>query len=255
MKAGAANVWFTSALRTLTALLGAGSFGLGTLAVFATQNGTGAAALIVFGGVLLLLALLGGHVESLEFGGATLRLRAAAAERFALADESERLGDAATARQLRAEARTLLDAAGPLAADYSSVRGSMRPGAARTRALEEVIARARSLAQGQSFESAEVLRWLREGTDAERITALAMMQAKPELRDFEATLAAITRPRTPFEQYHAMRLAVQMVDELDGAQARRLAEAVERQRGIRFRRDSDRVRLREEILRKVRGRS
>ncbi|MFD0369672.1 hypothetical protein [Streptomyces sp. NPDC127114] len=248
-------MWFTPALRTLTVVVGAGSFGLGAFAVFATQNGTGAAALIVFGGVLLLLGLLGSHVESLEFGGATLRLRAAAAERFALAEESERLGDAATARQLRAEARTLLDAAGPIAADYGSVRGSMRPGAARTRALEEVIARARRLAQARSFESAEVLRWLREGTDEERITALAMMQARPELRNFEAALAAITRPRSPFEQYHAMRLAAQMVDELDEGQARRLAEAVDRQKGFRFRRDADRVRLRDEILRKVRGRS
>ncbi|MGW2020337.1 hypothetical protein [Streptomyces sp. NPDC001927] len=157
MKTRTATVWFTPALRTLTVLLGAGSFGLGAHAVFATQNGTGAAALIVFGGVLLLLALLGSRVESLEFGGATLRLRAAAAERFALAEESERLGDIATAHQLRAEARTLLDAAGPIAADYGSVRGSMRPGAARTQALEDVVARARRLAQEQSFESAEVL--------------------------------------------------------------------------------------------------
>ncbi|CAL9647109.1 hypothetical protein [Streptomyces sp. enrichment culture] len=255
MRTRATTVWFTPALRTLAVVLGVGSFGLGALAVFATESGTGAAALIVFGGVLLLLSLLGSHVESLEFGGATLRLRAAAAERFALAEESDRLGDTAMARRLRAEARTLLDAAGPLAADYGSVRGSMRPGAARTQALEEVIARARSLAREQSFEAAEVLRWLREGTDEQRITALAMMQAKPELRNFEAALAAIWHPRSPFEQYHAMRLALQMVDELDGGQARRLAEAVERQKGIRFRRDSDRVRLRKEILRKVHGRS
>ncbi|MFD7629912.1 hypothetical protein ACFV7Q_28485 [Streptomyces sp. NPDC059851] len=218
-----------------------------------TQNGTGSAALIVFGGVLLLLALLGSGIESLEFGGATLRIRAAAAERFALAEESERRGDIATARELRAEARTLLDAAGPMAADYGSVRGSMRAGASRTRALEEVTARARRLAQEQSFESAEVLRWLRDGTDEQRITALAMMQARPELRNFEATLAAVTNPRTPFEQYHAMRLALQMIDELDTGQARRLAEAVEAQRGIRFRRDPDRVRLREAILQRVRG--
>ncbi|MEV8434923.1 hypothetical protein [Streptomyces chartreusis] len=255
MKTTAAAVRFTPILRTLTVLMGAGSFGLGALAVFATQNGTGAAALIVFGGVLLLIALLGSHIESLEFGGATLRLRAAAAERFAQAEESERLGDAAMAHQLRAEAEVLLDAAGPIAAEYGSVRESMSPGTARTQALEGVIAHARLLAQGQSFEPTEVLRWLREGTDEERITALAMMQANPELRNFEAALATITQPRTPFEQYHAMRLAVQMVDGLDDGQARRLAQAVERQRGLRFRRDSDRAMLREEILRKVRGRS
>ncbi|RKT08632.1 hypothetical protein BX286_6744 [Streptomyces sp. 3211.6] len=254
MKARAGTLWFRPTLRALTALMGAGSFGLGALAVFATQNGTGAAALIVFGGVLLLVALLGSRVESLEFGGATLRLRAAAAERFALAEESERRGDIATARELRAEARALLDAAGPIAEDYSSARGSMPAGASRTRALEEVMARARRLAQEQSFESAEVLRWLREGTDEQRITALAMMQARPELRNFEAALGAITHPRTPFEQYHAMRLALQMIDELDTEQARRLAGAVEAQRGVRFRRDSDRVRLREAILQRVPGR-
>lgn len=255
MKTSATTVWFKPVLRTLTALLGAGSFGIGALAVFATQNGPGSAALIVFGGVLLLLALLGSRIESLEFGGATLKIRAAAAERFALAEESERQGDVATANRLRAEASALLDAAGPIAADYSSVRGSMRAGASRTRAMEEVLVRARRLAQEQAFERAEVLRWLREGTGEERVTALAMMQASPELRDFEATLAVIAHSRTPFEQYHAMRLALHMVDALDVDQARRLAETVEAQRGIRFRMDSDRRRLGEQILRKARRRS
>ncbi|MGW6688048.1 hypothetical protein [Streptomyces sp. NPDC054961] len=254
MRTRAATVWFTPALRSLTALMGAGSFGLGALAVFVTQNGTGAAALIVFGGVLLLLALLGSRIESLEFGGATLKIRAAAAEKFALAEESERRGDITAARELRAEARTMLDAAGPIAADYRAVRGSMRTGAPRTRAMEGVIARARRLAQEQSFESAEVLRWLRHGTDEQRITALAMMQARPELRNFEATLAAIRNPRTAFEQYHAMRLALHMIDGLDAEQAGRLTETVEEQKGMRFRRDPDRRRLREEILRRVRGR-
>lgn len=254
MKTRATTFWFTPALRSLTALMGAGSFGLGTLAVFATQNGTGAAALIVFGGVSLLLALLGSGIESLEFGGATLRIRAAAADTFALAEESERRGDIATARELRAEARALLDAAGPIADDYSSVRSSMPAGDSRTLAMEEVIARARRLAEEQPFESAEVLRWLRDGTEEQRITALAMMQARPELRNFEATLAAITHPRTPFEQFHAMLLALQMIDELDREQARRLAETVEAQRGIRFRKDSGRALLREKILNKVRGR-
>lgn len=255
MKRAATTVWFPPALRTLTALLGTGSLDLGGLAVFVTQNGSGAAALIAFGGVLLLLALLGSGIESLEFGGATLRIRAAAAEKFALADESERQGDSVTARELRAEARALLEAAGPIAADYRAVRSSMRPGASRTQALEEVVARARRLPQAQSFEPAEALHWLRDGTEEERITALALMQASPELRNFEAALAVIAHPRTPFEQYHAMLLTLQMVDELDKDQARGLAETVEAQKSIRLRRDTDRMRLREEILRRTRGRS
>jgi hypothetical protein len=75
---------FTPVLRVLTGLLGAASFGTRVFAVFVTQNGTGTGVLLAFGGVLLVLALLGDRIESFEFGGATLRLRAAAAERFAL---------------------------------------------------------------------------------------------------------------------------------------------------------------------------
>lgn len=71
--------------------------------------------LLAFGGVVLVLALLGNSIESLEFGGARLKMRAAAAEKFALAEESERRGDTAAAEQLRAEAEALLDAAGPIA--------------------------------------------------------------------------------------------------------------------------------------------
>ncbi|MCQ9132662.1 hypothetical protein [Streptomyces hilarionis] len=255
MNTRAATVGFVPTWRALAALLGLGAFGLGALAVFMTQNGTGSAALIMFGGVLLILAMLGSRIESLEFGGAKLRMRAAAADRFALAEESERRGDIATATKLRAEASALMDAASPIAADYSSIRSSMRPGASRTQALEGVVARARRLAQQQSFEPAEVLHWLQDGTEEQRITALAMMQASPELRDFEATLTVIAQSRTPFEQYHAMLLAAQMIDALDADQARRLAQTVEAQRGVRFRMDSDRQQLGMEILRKVRERS
>ncbi|MET9793870.1 hypothetical protein [Streptomyces canus] len=195
MKTTDTDVSFPPAMRALTFVVGVGSFGLGACAVFLTQNGSGAAALIVFGGVLLLLALLGSRIDTLEFAGATLRLQAAAAQRFALAEESERQGDAVTARALRAEARTLLEAAAPIAAEYGAVRDSMPPGVSRTRALEEVVARARRVAQEQSFESVEVLRWLRHGTDEERITGLAMMQASPDLRDFDTVLAVIAQPR------------------------------------------------------------
>lgn len=246
---------FTPGLRLLLGLLGAGSFGTGVLAVFVTENGTGAGVLLAFGGVVLIVALLGNRIESFEFGGAKLRLRAAAAERFALAEESQRRGDTATADQLRAEAQALLEAAGPIAADYRSVRGAMRPGPDRTRALEDVAGRARRLAAEQPFDPAEVVRWLREGSEEERITALAMMQAKRELRDFDAALAAIEHSRSAFEQYHAMLLAAEMIDDLDAAQRRRLAEAIKAQRGLRFRRDTDRWRLSEDILRRLHGRS
>jgi hypothetical protein len=242
---------FTIGLRLLLGLLGAGSFGVGVLAVFTTENGSGTAVLLVFGGGLLVLALLGNRIESLEFGGAKLRLRAAAARRFALAEESEERGDATEAARLRAEAQALLEAAGPIAADYRSVRGSMRSGPARTMALEGVVARARRLAAEQPFDRAEVARWLRDGSEEERITALGMMQEDPQLRDLDAMIVAIGDSHSAFEQYHALLLASWMMDDLDDGQRRRLAAAVEGVRGFRFRRDTDRWQLSEEILRRV----
>lgn len=242
---------FTMVVRILLGLLGAGSFGAGVLAVFVTQNGTGAGVLVGFGGVLLVVALLGSRVESFEFGGATLRLRAAAAEKFAQAEDSDLRGDTDAADRLRAQARALLEAAGPIASEYRTVRGSMRAGARRTEAMEEVLARARRLAAERVFEPADLQRWLRQGTEEERITALAMMQARPDLRDFDAALAAVEHPRSAFEQYQAMRLVADMIDGLDAAQRGRLVAVVRAVRRPRLYRDSGRWRLSEEILRRV----
>jgi len=64
---------------------------------------------------VLVLALLGDRIDSLELGGTKLKLRAAAVQKFALAEESESRGDSVTASRLRAEGHALLGAAGPIA--------------------------------------------------------------------------------------------------------------------------------------------
>jgi hypothetical protein len=243
---------FGIGLRLVLGLLGAGSFGAGMLAVFVSDNGTGTGVLLAFGGLVLVVALLGSRIEAFEFGGTKLRLRAAAAERFILAEQSDRLGEPAEADRLRAQARALLDAAGPIAAEYRLVRDSMPAGRERTHRMEEVVDRARRLAEEQPLDAGEVAQWLREGSNEERVTALAMMQATPRLRDFDLMLAAIEHPRSAFEQYHAMRLATQMLDELDQHQRRRLTGVVRAVRGLRFRRDAGRWRLSEEILERAR---
>ena len=236
--------WF----RLLLGVLGAASFGAGVSAVFLTLNGTGTGVLLAFGGSVLVLALFGDRIETLEFGGTKLKMRAAAAEKFALAEESEHQGDSITAARLRAEARALLEAAGPIAYEYRTVRGSMPAGRARTMAMERIVAQARQLAAEQPFDPAEVIRWLQDGSDEERITALGMMQANPELRDFDSVLAAITDSRSAFEQYHALLLADKMLPALGAGDKQRLAGAIKGVRGLRFRRDTDRWRLSERIL-------
>lgn len=98
-------------VRLLLGVVGVVFVGAGATAVFVTSNGAGSAALLAFGSALLVLAALGHRVESLQLGGAKLKLRAAAAEKYARAEESERHGDVVGADRLRSQARGLLEAA------------------------------------------------------------------------------------------------------------------------------------------------
>jgi hypothetical protein len=113
--------------------------------------------------------------------------------------------------------------------------------------MQRVVARARQLATEQQFEQAEVARWLREGTDEERVTALAMMLSNPELRDFDSVLAAIRDSRSAFEQYQALLVAEQLLPGLDHHERGRLAGTIRTVRD-RFRRDSSRWDISERIL-------
>ena len=108
--------------------------------------------------------------------------------------------------------------------------------------------RARELAAQGAFQPSEVINWLRDGSDEQRITALAMMQAQPALWEFDAVLAAIRDPRSAFEQYHAMLLAKQMLDDLSVEQRQGLAEVLKDERSMRFPFDRGHRRLSQAIL-------
>src|SRR4029453_637521 len=167
---------FAGPVRVILGLLGAGSFAAGVLAVFVTENGTGTAVLLPLGGLLLVLAILGNRIESIEFGGAKLRIAAQALERYAAADLAADAGDPVRAAELRAEAQALLDAVGPITSDYAAIRRSRRAGPARTRELEAVLAQARRVAAERDFDRAAVVEFFRRGAREQRVTALAMME-------------------------------------------------------------------------------
>lgn len=80
-----------------------------------------------------------------------------------------------------------------------------------------------------------------------------MMQARPELRDFSSVLTAITDSRSAFEQYHALLLADKMLADLSPEDKQRLVEAIMSVKGLRFKRDTDRWRLSEQILGSIDG--
>jgi hypothetical protein len=185
--------------RVLLGVLGIGSLGTGAAAVFVSTNGTGTGVLIAFGGVAVILVLLGDGAETFRWGIIGHR-----AVRHATPDNPE-----------------------------------------RTHALDQVVAKGRQLAAGHESNPSEVLDWLRGGNEEQRITALAMMEESPRLRNLDAVLAAVKVPRSAFEQYHALLVAQLMLVDLDAADAQRIADVVS---GMRFDRGSDRAHVRERIL-------
>jgi hypothetical protein len=240
-------------LRLVLGTLGAVSIGAGATAVFVTVNGTGTAVLLAFGGILLALAVLGDRIESVKLGGTKVKLRAAAEAKFALAEDYQHQGKYATADRLRAEGNALLDAAGPIASEYRKLRGSMPVGKERTAALEGLVERARKLADKGRYEPAEVSSWLRGSSEGNRIIALVMMEAKPELRDVDAVFAAVKDPSSAFEHYHAMRVAECMIADLDADQQRRLAELIKEARSHVFGPEASRWRLSDRMLDSLNG--
>lgn len=235
----------TPVMRGAAAVLAVAVFGAGVLAVFVTENGTGAAALLAIGAAFLVIAVLGDRVKSVELGGVSLTIRDLARETYALAREAEHRGDDESADRLRAVANELK----ALARGYRRLRGSMRAGHERTRALEHVMTEARRLAQNDELEAVDVLTWFEDGTPEARITALGLMQGNPRLRDFEAALDAIDDSRSAFEQYHGLVLAEMMLPNLTASQRAQLEVVTERSlRGRRVRRDSDRRMTGERLL-------
>ena len=239
----------TPVIRAAAGVLGVAVFGTGVLAVFVTENGGGAAALLAIGAAFMVIAVLGDRVQSVELGGVNLTLRDLARQTYALAREAEHRGDEESAARLRTVAGELE----ALARGYRRLRSSMRAGHERTRALEHVMTEARRLAQNDVLETADVMTWFEEGTPEARITALGLMQGNRRLRDFEAALDAIDDSRSAFEQYHGLRLAEMMLADLTSSERAQLALVTERalrRRGVR--RDSDRRTTGERILAAIR---
>jgi hypothetical protein len=208
-------------IRVVVAVIGVSLLAVGATAVFATENGTGSAALVSIGAVLLVAAGLWDRLESLEFAGAKLQLRIVEQLRRR-ADEAEARGDHTVADALRAEAQALLDEARPVAASYEQLRQSLAPGPERTAKLEQRVAQARAAARGKGHEPAEVRQLFDSGSEGNRIYALGLMLEDARLRDFAIALDVIERSRSAFEQYYGLYLAQLMLPALTNEQRREL---------------------------------
>lgn len=148
------------------------------LVVFVTENGIAAAALHAIGAAFMVIAVLGDRIQSVELGGVNLTIRDLARQTYALAQQAGHRGDDESAARLRLVASDLE----ALARGYRRLRGSMRAGHERTRALEHVMTEARRLAQSDALGVADVVTWFEEGTPEACIAAFGLMQGNP-LRD------------------------------------------------------------------------
>ncbi|MFF0144383.1 hypothetical protein ATK36_3442 [Amycolatopsis sulphurea] len=160
--------------------------------------------------MLLALALFANQLESVEGGGFKLQLGAVTAK-LREAEEAEASGDQAGAERLRREAQLLFAATESIASEYEAVREHNPYGQARTQAMEELVAQARKMAEFD-FVSADAIEQLfRSGQDGNRITAIGLMRAKPELAKLPLLTEVIRRSRSSFEQWHALRVCLELV--------------------------------------------
>jgi CHAT domain-containing protein len=111
-----------------------------------------------------------------------------------------------------------------LAQEYESLRSSMQSSDERTRKLSEIVAQAREL--GAEVDDTSLVSTLFAAGDAQRIVALAVIQARPDVRYFEHVLDAIEHSRSAFEQYHALLAMRLMLAQLSPPQEVTLSDAL-----------------------------
>ena len=198
-----------------------GSFFLmvGTAAVFLTENGSGSAALIAAGVVLIILAVLTERLESLEAAGMKLQLTRALAEADAdgadrAAAAAEIAGDDEEALRLRTQADTLRRKARITASAYDALRNRRPSSWERTGAIHKLLQDATAdLSHVDRATAAEIFG---SGTDGARVVALALMEKDPSSADIISIIDAILDSRSAMEQWHALRAAERFVESRDG---------------------------------------
>lgn len=192
----------------------------GVVAVFATTKDVAAGVLVTAGLAVMCVAFFSDRLTSLELAGVKLQLQAVAARRLLKAEELDREGRSSEAEELRRSAERLLQSAAPLSQSIEDARAARPPGQGRTAQLESLVAQARAMAPvAGSANTVEEL--FDTGTDGNRVTALALMQQRPELATPSSIQSAISSPRSAFEQYHALIAAEKVLSDkpMDHGQA------------------------------------
>ncbi len=135
------------------------------------------------------------------------------------------------------------------AADYERTRRSMPRGSDRTRAMSQVVARVRAVAQRQQVP-AETLRAVFRHSEGGRVVALAWISSSPDSSLADIVLEGIEQSKSAFELYHALRAAETLLPTLPEQDRVRLTTATrdQMQPGRFIKQDSDRWPLAQRLL-------
>ncbi|ROR66913.1 hypothetical protein [Agrococcus jenensis] len=222
----------------------------GATAVFVSSNDAGSAALVVVGAALLAFGVLLERIVSLRAGPVELQLELVRTQ-AEIAAAVER-GDSDRAARLSERATALVASLSPLAAEYERVR-SLRPGSREhPQALDEravEAARRRAAADDVAPETIELL--FDTPGAGNRLTALALIQGRPEAASLPVLERAILHAASDVEQLQALRSAEAAVGSaaLDPARRAQLIATVDE--AVRIGRirgdDSDRMRIAKRI--------
>ncbi|MFB6888132.1 hypothetical protein ACFCX4_02310 [Kitasatospora sp. NPDC056327] len=199
---------------------------LGKALAPALGGGTGtapfAAALVLY---FLLLGFLAGWLLTRLTLPRVLSDADRALDLFLAGQDHDRKGDKVGADDLRMRAMQHLGLVGASTEKPGDLPGSMLP-VDRTAGPERVVAEVRSTARRSALTATQVQELFADGSEGRRIQALALMQGDPALADLPSVLEAIERPRSGFEQYHALLAARGLMSRLPAEEARRLRDAV-----------------------------
>ncbi|WP_158845467.1 hypothetical protein [Streptomyces sp. NRRL WC-3742] len=245
-------------------LLGVGLTQLGSLGERLHQLGTAlapalgggdsavpfAAALVLY---FLVLGFLAGWLVTRLALPRALTDADEALDLFLAGQDRDRHGDKVGADDLRVRAMQQLGLLGGTAEQPAALANQLPPSAGAPNGPngpDGVVAEVRATARRSALTAEQVRQLFAEGSEGRRIQALALMQGDPALADLSSVLDAIERPRSDFEQYHALLAARGLLSRLPAADARRLRDAVAGRlmdpEGIPYR--SDRSWLAEKIL-------
>ncbi|MFC9325981.1 hypothetical protein [Kitasatospora sp. NPDC057015] len=205
-----------------------------------------AAALVLY---FLVLGFLAGWLATRLLLPRALSNADFALDLFLAGQDRDRRGDKVGADDLRVRAMQHLGLLGS-SDDRPAVVREQLPPAGGTASPENVVAEVRSTARRSALSADQVREMFADGSEGRRVQALALMQGDSALADLGSVLEAIERPRSGFEQYHALLAARGLLSRLAVGEWHRLRDAVASQlvapEGIPY--GSDRSWLAEKIL-------